>query len=299
MSGLEVRDLSVRFGGHLAVGGVSLTVEPGRVSGLIGPNGAGKTTTFNAICGVITPTSGQVVLDGRDLSRLSTHRRARAGIGRTFQRLEVFSSLTVRDNVRVGLEIRRIWSRGRSAAPAFLAEGHDLAAADEIELILERLHLQHVADLPVGSLPTGQARLVELGRALAARPRVLLLDEPASGLDERETVDFGDLLVHLARAGLAILLVEHDISLVMRVCEDLSVLDFGQIIAQGDPEAIRNNDAVLAAYLGSATGDADLVGAAAVADMATRTNGATHGPDVGPPVPPGSAGPTGPGGITW
>lgn len=293
MSGLEVRDLSVRFGGHLAVGGVSLTVEPGHVSGLIGPNGAGKTTTFNAVCGVITPTSGAVLLDGRDISRMSTHRRARAGIGRTFQRLEVFSSLTVRDNVRVGLEIRRIWSRGRAVAPAFIAGGADPSPNEEIDLILERLHLGHVAELPVGSLPTGQARLVELGRALAARPRVLLLDEPASGLDERETADFGDLLIALARAGLGILLVEHDISLVMRICEDLSVLDFGQIIAQGAPEAIRNNEAVLAAYLGSATGDADLVGAAAVADAATRTNGATHGIDVGP------AGPTGPGGITW
>lgn len=273
MSGLEVTDLSVRFGGHLAVGGVSLAVRPGTVSGLIGPNGAGKTTTFNAVCGVITPTSGRIVLDGRDISRLSTHRRARAGIGRTFQRLEVFASLSVRDNVRTGLEIRRSWSRRRGAAPAFLADGGDPAPGDEVELILERLHLAHLADLPVGSLPTGQARLVELGRALAARPHVLLLDEPASGLDERETVEFGDLLVGLAGAGLGILLVEHDISLVMRVCEDLSVLDFGQVIARGTPEEIRSNEAVLAAYLGSAAGDAELVGAAAVAEAAAGTDG--------------------------
>jgi len=279
VSSLEVTDLSVRFGGHLAVGGVSLRVDGGRICGLIGPNGAGKTTTFNAICGVITPTSGRVVLDGRDVSKLSTHQRARVGIGRTFQRLEVFSSLTVRDNVRVGLEIRKGWSRRRAPAPAFLAGGADISPVDEVELILQRLQLTELADLPVGSLPTGQARLVELGLALAARPRVLLLDEPASGLDERETVDFGNLLVDLAGAGLGILLVEHDISLVMRVCEHLSVLDFGQVIAAGDPVAIRSNEAVLAAYLGAPAGDDELVGAAAIAEAAGHANG--HGPGRG------------------
>lgn len=295
MSALEVRDLSVRFGGHLAVGGVSLDVDGGRICGLIGPNGAGKTTTFNAICGVINPTSGTVVLDGRNVSKLSTHKRARAGIGRTFQRLEVFSSLTVRDNVRVGMEIRKSWSRRGGAAPAFLAGGADIAPADEVELILERLHLAALADLPVGSLPTGQARLVELGRALAARPRVLLLDEPASGLDERETVDFGDLLVDLSQAGLGILLVEHDISLVMRVCEHLSVLDFGQVIATGTPEEIRSNEAVLAAYLGSATGDEDLVGAASMAESTAHTI-ASNGNGAAPLTPP-STGATGTGGV--
>jgi branched-chain amino acid transport system ATP-binding protein len=282
MSVLEVRDLSVRFGGHLAVGGVTLSVDAGRICGLIGPNGAGKTTTFNAVCGVINPTSGTVVLDGKDISRLSTHQRARSGIGRTFQRLEVFSSLTVRDNVRVGLEIRRGWSRRRTPAPAFLAGGADIDPVDEVELILERLQLTELADLPVGALPTGQARLVELGRALAARPRVLLLDEPASGLDERETLDFGALLVDLSRAGLGILLVEHDISLVMRVCEHLSVLDFGQVIATGSPHEIRSNEAVLAAYLGSASGDEDLIDAAAMAETAVSGNGHSAPTDGGP-----------------
>jgi branched-chain amino acid transport system ATP-binding protein len=255
VTALEVRNLTVRFGGHQAVGDVSLAVEAGHISGLIGPNGAGKTTTFNAICGVTAPTGGTILLGGRDISKMSTHQRARKGIGRTFQRLEVFSSLTVRDNVVVGLEIRRSWARRRGASPQYLSGGAELPAAAEVDLILDRLGLQDVADLPVGSLPTGQARLVELGRALAARPSVLLLDEPASGLDESETEDFGRLLVDLAAAGLAILLVEHDISLVMRVCEQLSVLDFGQIIAQGPPAEIRANEAVLAAYLGSAAGD--------------------------------------------
>lgn len=274
VSGLQVADLSVRFGGHLAVGGVSLHVAPGRICGLIGPNGAGKTTTFNAVCGVINPTSGKVLLDGRDISRMPTHKRARAGIGRTFQRLEVFSSLTVRDNVRTGLEIRKGWSRGRHPAPAFLAHGGDPSPAEEVELILERLQLSSLAELPVGALPTGQARLVELGRALAARPRVLLLDEPASGLDERESNDFGDLLVDLAGAGLGILLVEHDIALVMRVCEELSVLDFGQVIARGTPDEVRANETVLAAYLGSPTGDEALSHAVAAAtELPGRANG--------------------------
>jgi len=261
---LRVRHLSVRFGGHLAVSSVDLDVPAGRISGLIGPNGAGKTTTFNAICGVITPTSGQVELAGDDVSKLSTHHRARRGIGRTFQRLEVFSSLSVRDNIRVGLEIRQSWSRRRPAAPQFLAAGAELSPDDEVALIIDRLGLGEVAEVPVGSLPTGQARKVELGRALAARPSVLLLDEPASGLDEIESVEFGELLGTLAASGLAILLVEHDIALVMRVCSELSVLNFGQLIAHGTPEQVQSNAAVLDAYLGGGGGDADAVEQAAV-----------------------------------
>lgn len=252
MSVLEVDRLSVRFGGHLAVSDCSLRVDGGRVCGLIGPNGAGKTTTFNAICGVVQPSSGQVRLDDRPISKLGTHQRARLGIGRTFQRLEVFGSLTVRENLQVGLEIRRSWSRRRDALPQYLAGGGDPAPTEEIDLIIEALELGALADELVGALPTGHARLVELGRALAARPSILLLDEPASGLDDTETEAFGDLLVRLAANGLGILLVEHDVALVMRVCEHLSVLDFGQIIASGTPDEVRSNEAVLAAYLGSA-----------------------------------------------
>ncbi len=252
MSVLELDSLSVRFGGHLAVSDVSLTVEGGRVSGLIGPNGAGKPPTFNAICGVVTPSAGRVRLGGKDITRVGTHKRARLGIGRTFQRLEVFSSLTVRENIQVGLEIRRSWSRRGEALPQYLADGGDPAPAEEIDLILERLDLGPLADQPVGALPTGHARLVELGRALAARPSILLLDDPASGLDDAETDIFGDLLITLAGNGLGILLVEHDVALVMRVCTQLSVLDFGQVIASGTPEVVRANEAVLAAYLGTA-----------------------------------------------
>ncbi len=251
MSVLEASGVTVRFGGHQALSDVSISVDAGQVVGLIGPNGAGKTTLFNAVCGVIAPTAGSVRLNGRDASKLATHKRARLGLGRTFQRLEVFSSLTVRDNVRAGLEIRQTWSRRGGSGPQYLAGGADLPPAAEVSLILERLGLSNLAEVSVGSLPTGQARLVELGRALAARPSVLLLDEPASGLDDTETQDFGALLIELAAAGLGILLVEHDVGLVMQVCSDIYVLDFGQVIAHGDPDTVRANEAVVAAYLGA------------------------------------------------
>lgn len=264
MSELVVESLEVRFGGHVAVSNVNLAVGGGSITGLIGPNGAGKTTTFNAICGVVSPSTGRVVLDGEDISRLRTFKRSRKGIGRTFQRLEVFSSLTVRENIQVGLEIRRSWSRGKEPLVQFLGDDDDPTPDDEIDLIIESLDLGSIADRNVGSLPTGHARLVELGRALAARPSILLLDEPASGLDDSETDHFGDLLLALAANGLGILLVEHDVALVMRVCGHLVVLDFGQIIASGTPEMVRSNESVLAAYLGSAPTGAGVMSAAAV-----------------------------------
>ncbi len=253
MSLLDVAALTVRFGGHLAVSDVDIQADEGRITGLIGPNGAGKTTTFNALCGVITPSGGRIVFDRRPIHRMSTHRRARLGISRTFQRLEVFGSLTARENILVGAEIRRSWSRLGAQNPQLLAGERQPATTDEeVDLIVDRLNLGSVADVRVGALPTGQARLVELGRALAARPRLLLLDEPASGLDEPETAEFGVLLRELRSAGLAVLLVEHDVPLVMSVCDRISVLDFGQVIAVGTAAEVQANQAVLDAYLGTA-----------------------------------------------
>ena len=238
MALLEVGGVDVRFGGVHALRGVDLAVDPGLVTGLIGPNGAGKTTLFNVVCGLQEPHSGRVALDGTDISRKKAHQRARLGIARTFQRLEVFGSLSARNNILVAAEVRRRWSRDGTDARA---------AADEI---LERVGLTGVADEQVDAMPTGMARLVELGRALATKPRVLLLDEPSSGLDESESEAFGRLLTELAGGGLGILLVEHDIDLVMAVCSRIYVLDFGQILAVGTPPEIQRNEAVRAAYLG-------------------------------------------------
>lgn len=240
---LGVEEASVAFGGLQALQRVDLAVEPSCITGLIGPNGAGKTTMFNVICGLQATTSGRVMLDGEDVSKLKAHQRARRGLGRTFQRLEVFGSLTVRENVRTAAEIRRRWARDKSS-PA--------RVADEL---VERVGLASAADEQVDTLSTGTARLVELARALATQPRVLLLDEPSSGLDEHESEAFADLLLDLTREGLAILMVEHDVPMVMRVCSTIHVLDFGRLIAVGPPNDIQSNQAVQEAYLGKAGAD--------------------------------------------
>ncbi len=239
---LSTEGVTVRFGGNTALSDMSVDAIEGVVTGLIGPNGAGKTTCFNVITGLLPPTSGRVVLDGTDISSMPPHKRARRGMARTFQRLELFTSLTVRDNIRVAGEIRNTWK---------LVGGRSNAAADA-ERIIDLVGLRSVADREVSEIPTGTARVVELGRALMTRPKVLLLDEPASGQTEDETEAFGQLLIKLAREdGLAILLVEHDMALVMDICDRLFVLDFGVIIASGTPAEIRSNRTVLDAYLGS------------------------------------------------
>ena len=239
MAVLEVHGVSVRFGGVLALDGVDLTVAAGGVTGLIGPNGAGKTTLFNVVCGLQPPNDGRIVLDGRDVTALKPFARARQGIGRTYQRLEVFGSMTVYENVRLGAEIRADYHRRAGVDP-------DTRAAE----IIDRIGLWPVADERADALPTGLARLVELGRALTADPTVLLLDEPSSGLDEGETDELAGLLRDLAADGLAVLLVEHDVDLVMTVCDRIHVLDFGRILEVGTPAEIRASAAVQAAYLG-------------------------------------------------
>jgi branched-chain amino acid transport system ATP-binding protein len=241
---LAVEQVVVRFGGVLALDEVDLEVDEGAITGLIGPNGAGKTTLFNVICGLQGTETGHVRLGDDLLDKRSPHHRARAGIARTFQRLEVFGSMTARDNVRVAVEVRRSWSKE--------ARRHGPAPLDRADELLARVGLTEVADARVDALPTGLARLVEVARALATEPRVLLLDEPSSGLSEAETDDFGALLSGLAADGLAILLVEHDVELVMRVCGRIHVLDFGRIIAVGSPAEVQRDSNVQAAYLGTA-----------------------------------------------
>lgn len=233
MALLECHGITVRFGGHTALDQVELDADAGRVTGLIGPNGAGKTTLFNVICGLLPPSSGTLRFDGREISSLAPYKRARLGLARTFQRLELFSLLSVRENVQVAAEVRG------NRDPAL------------VERIVERVGLSHLVDERVDALPTGQARLAEIGRALATDPRLLLLDEPASGLDERESETLGALLRSLAAEGIGVLLVEHDVQLVMEVCDLIHVLDFGHVIAKGDSAAIRSDASVLTAYLGS------------------------------------------------
>ena len=239
MALLSVEDVVVRFGGLRALSEANLDVEPGRVTGLIGPNGAGTTTCFNVVTGLQEPTSGRVVFGGVDISGKSPYRRARMGIARTFQKLEAFNSLSARENILVAAEQRRAWDRSSDPGKA-TAE------------LLEKVGLGAVADYMVGTLPTGTARLVELARALATGPKVLLLDEPSSGLNEEETEAMGSLLRELVQDDLAVLLVEHDMSFVMGTCEYIYVLDFGKIIATGTPKEVQGDPAVQAAYLGAA-----------------------------------------------
>jgi branched-chain amino acid transport system ATP-binding protein len=235
MSLLEVRGVMVRFGGVMAVGGVDLDAEVGQVTGLIGPNGAGKTTLFNVISGMQEPTAGQVLVSGVDITNEAPHKRAKRGLARTFQRLELFWSLTVRDNVRVAAEL--------AAVP-------DVDGT--VDSLLDKVGVSELANSVAGDLPTGSARLVEIARALATMPRLLLLDEPASGLDDSETERLGSLLRELSSDGLGVLLVEHDMDLVMHVCDRIHVLDLGNIISVGTPSEVQHDEAVLRAYLGTA-----------------------------------------------
>jgi len=236
---LEVSHVTRRFGGLVAVRDVSFQVESGEIVGILGPNGAGKTTLFNVITGLQKPQSGRVLLDGDDIVAMAPHRRARLGIARTFQRLEIFGSLTVRENILVAAEIRRRWARDGSN-PRRVAES-----------VIDQVGLRSVARERCDTLPTGMARLVEVGRSLATQPQVLLLDEPSSGLDEQETDALGDLLLDLAGEGIGVLLVEHDVEMVMSVCRLIHVLDFGRILAVGTPSEIQSNPEVRAAYLGT------------------------------------------------
>lgn len=247
---LSISGVTVRFGGLVAVNGVTLDAPGGSITGLIGPNGAGKSTTFNACAGVVPLASGRVTLGGQRLDGLSTARRARAGLGRTFQRIELIESLTVAENVALGPE--GMFSSGRpwSQFAGTRLERRDIRA--RTTEALERCGVAALVDSVVGSLPTGQRRMVELARAMASPFRFLLLDEPSSGLDVAETERFGEVLVDFVeRSGVGVLLVEHDMALVSTVCSYIYVLDFGTLIFDGETRAVLASEQVKAAYLGS------------------------------------------------
>ena len=272
---LVVEEVSVRFGGLQALAHVDLEVEGGEVHGLIGPNGAGKTTLFNVITGLLRPTMGTVRLGPHDVTRTKPHRRSRLGLGRTFQRLELFGTLTARENVQMAAEVQR----GK------LASGR--TPAQEATIQLERVGLLSIADEPTDSLPTGLARLVEVARALAASPDLLLLDEPSSGLNADETRALGQVLVQLAADGMGILLVEHDMELVMSICDRVDVLDEGQIISRGDPATVRADPLVQHAYLGGEADAVDHDRAAATPSADPRAGAPAVG--ASSPRPPSSA----------
>jgi ABC-type branched-subunit amino acid transport system ATPase component len=248
--GLEVRDVTVRFGGLLAVDNVSLRAPLGHLTGLIGPNGAGKTTTFNAITGLNNPTSGTVLLNGHDITKLSAHARAKRGLGRTFQRMELFDSLTVAENIALGREAGMAGSNPWNHIRGRRLDGKRVAKASAEAL--DMVGITHLRTRRPADLSTGQRRLVELARVAAGDFKMLLLDEPSSGLDKRETEKFGLIVRSLVEErGLGILCVEHDMALVMSVCDYVYVLDFGKQIFDGTTKEIATSPVVRAAYLGS------------------------------------------------
>jgi len=249
MSLLEATGVTKTFAGITALDQVSLDVEPQEIVGLIGPNGAGKTTFFNCLLGILRPDAGSVKFDGRDLSRVPTHRRARLGIGRTFQRIELFSGMTPREHFLVTERARN----GRGALwKDMLFMGRPTADENaRAGAMLELLGLESVADRPVESLSLGVGRLVEIGRALMTQPKLMLLDEPSSGLDRHETEALGVKLKSVqANQGIAILLVEHDVDFVRSLVNRVFVLDFGTLIASGPTASVFADDAVRKAYLG-------------------------------------------------
>jgi len=251
MSLLRVEDVGVRFGGLEALSGVNLEILGGEIVALIGPNGAGKTTLFNTISGLQRPTKGAVFYKDEDVTGTAPSVRARLGIGRTFQRVQIFGDLSVRDNVVLGVEgvrpLRPIGSLFRS--PGVRAE--EQKARRKAERVIELVGLGELADRRAGMLPLGQLRRLELARALASSPELLLLDEPASGMDEHESIVFADLLGEIQPVmGFSALLVEHDMHVVNRISDYVYVLDFGEMIAEGSVEDIGRDERVLAAYLG-------------------------------------------------
>ena len=254
---LDVRNLGIDFGGLTAVDGFSITIGPTEISGLIGPNGAGKTTIFNLLTSVYQPTRGSILLKGIDTKGMTTSKVNKMGIARTFQNIRLFSEMKALDNVKVGMHNDMKCSFISSLLrlpPYFKAEKRANEKAMEL---LDFMGLKDVAHVKAGSLPYGGQRRLEIVRALATNPAILLLDEPAAGMNPSETAELTEQIRRIRDTfGIAIFLIEHDMNLVMNVCEGIAVVNYGKIIAKGTPEQIKNDPAVIEAYLGREEDDA-------------------------------------------
>ncbi len=248
---LSTTELTAQFGGLTAVDRVNLTVEEGSVTGLIGPNGAGKTTAFNMISGFLTPTSGSVNFAGRGITGLAPHRLAKLGMSRTFQHTSIFANLTVRENILVGMHLK-------IAQPFFRTLAGRIKPVDEdaVRGILDLLELADKAEIQAGSLPYGDQRKLEIAIALAVGPRLLLLDEPAAGMNPEEAMRLVGVIRMVQKRGITVLLVEHNMRLVMGVCDRIHVLEHGRKIAEGTPAEIAANPRVIEVYLGKGRADA-------------------------------------------
>jgi branched-chain amino acid transport system ATP-binding protein len=249
---IEARNVTVRFGGLVALSDVSLRVPPASIVGLVGPNGAGKTTLFGVLSGLLRPQEGDVFLAGQRITRSAPSKRARLGLARTFQQLELFMGLTVREHVVLGYRVRnqrrRLWSDLVTAGSLHPSTAKE---QERVNHLIDLLDLRSVADTAASVLPLGTARRVEVARALATGPSIVLLDEPSSGLDGRETAQLGTALrTVVEQEQISLLLVEHDVAMVLGLSSEVAVLDFGVRIAYGTPDEIRNDPAVRAAYLG-------------------------------------------------
>ncbi|MBA4491866.1 ABC transporter ATP-binding protein [Paracoccus sp. S1E-3] len=250
---LSVEGLGITFGGLRAVHDVGFKVQPGEILSVIGPNGAGKTTLFNMISGIYRPGTGRIVLDGEDVTAMRPDLLARRGMSRTFQNLQIFQNMTVLENAIAGYHLTESGSLLADLFSLPASRGRARAAKDGAMELLARVGLERAAETEAGNLSYGKLKRLEIARALALKPKLLLLDEPAAGCNAVETEEIDRMIAEVARSGVAILLVEHDMKMVMRISNHIVVLDHGEKIAEGDPATVSRNPDVIAAYLGTET----------------------------------------------